>query len=257
MKVFAALFLLVAQAGSHEVTMPGQFYAPGRLDVLVGDTVTWRNTDHATHTITADDGSFDSGPIGPGAAFDRAFPVPGTYRFHCTIHRFMHGVVSVYHLVLRGPPRAVVAGGTATLIGLAPPDAEVVLERGAAVVARTRADREGRFSFTVAAERGAPYRARSGAATSAPLSVPVAPKVTLTAAGGALRVATQPSLARATVVFEVWSRERFAWQRYRTVPLGRRVLVPKRAVRARVLAVDGYTDGISNVLRPVRGHGGH
>ena len=43
--------------------MPGRLYAPGELDVLAGQTVTWRNTDSKSHTVTEDDDTFDSGYI--------------------------------------------------------------------------------------------------------------------------------------------------------------------------------------------------
>src|SRR5262249_36514215 len=47
----------------REVTMPGKFFAPGRIQVLVGDTVTWRNADGTNHTVTSDDDLFDSGYV--------------------------------------------------------------------------------------------------------------------------------------------------------------------------------------------------
>ena len=59
--------------------MPGRAFAPGRIQVLVGDTVVWRNADGTNHTVTSDDDLFDSGFIAPGLTFAEAFAKPGTY----------------------------------------------------------------------------------------------------------------------------------------------------------------------------------
>ena len=100
-----------------------------RLDVLVGTTVTWRNTDRSTHTVTEDDDVFDSGHIRPGGEFAQAFTKTGRFEFHCTIHRFMRGAVSVFDVVLRGPQDPLPAGRRAALEGVAPAGVEeVVLE---------------------------------------------------------------------------------------------------------------------------------
>ena len=58
------------------------------------------NRDAEPHTVTAVDGSFDSGPIGSGLAVSFAAPAaPGTYAFVCTIHPSMTGqlVVGLSH----------------------------------------------------------------------------------------------------------------------------------------------------------------
>ncbi len=47
------------------------------------------------HTVTADDGSWDSGDVQPGATWRRTFDRPGTYPYHCTPHPFMQAVVVV------------------------------------------------------------------------------------------------------------------------------------------------------------------
>ena len=36
-------------------------FQPASIEVPAGSTVTWTNTGAATHTVTADDGAFDSG----------------------------------------------------------------------------------------------------------------------------------------------------------------------------------------------------
>lgn len=70
-------------------------YLPARLDLTAGTIVEWTNNDPLAHTVTADDGSWDSGPIEPGKTFRRRFATAGTFAFHCTPHPFMKGVVVV------------------------------------------------------------------------------------------------------------------------------------------------------------------
>ncbi len=68
------------------------------LEVAKGTTVTWTNQDPASHTVTADDGSFDSGlatPLKQGATFSHTFTEAGTFAFHCQIHPSMQGTVTV------------------------------------------------------------------------------------------------------------------------------------------------------------------
>ena len=60
-----------------------------------GNIVSWINDDSIEHTVTADDGSFDSGPISPGYTFDNTFDSLGDFGYHCSIHPFMTGVVIV------------------------------------------------------------------------------------------------------------------------------------------------------------------
>ena len=52
---------LGAEGRVREVSIPGQTYAPSQLQVLVGDTVLWRNGDVMNHTVTSDGVGFDSG----------------------------------------------------------------------------------------------------------------------------------------------------------------------------------------------------
>ena len=60
-----------------------------------GNIVSWTNEDSTEHTVTANDGSFDSGPISPGDTFESTFDSPGDFGYHCAIHPFMTGVVIV------------------------------------------------------------------------------------------------------------------------------------------------------------------
>ena len=70
------------------------------INIEVGSTVIWENTDGVPHTVTGGsggvrDGTFDSGLAGPGQTFTRRFDVAGTYAFTCTVHPAMNGTVIV------------------------------------------------------------------------------------------------------------------------------------------------------------------
>src|SRR4051812_47910830 len=56
-------------------------YDPPTLTVNVGDKVTWQNNGEDVHTVTSDDGSFDSGDMKHGASWSYTFTTPGTYTY--------------------------------------------------------------------------------------------------------------------------------------------------------------------------------
>jgi plastocyanin len=70
-------------------------FAPGSLSAEAGQSVTWTNQDGTAHTVTADDGAFDSGNLAGGEEFSFAFDEAGTYAYHCNIHPRMKGTVTV------------------------------------------------------------------------------------------------------------------------------------------------------------------
>lgn len=70
-------------------------FRPSRLEIAVGTTVVWSNGGQVVHTVTAEDGSFESGPIEVGQRRGVTFSRPGTFPFHCTPHPFMRGEVVV------------------------------------------------------------------------------------------------------------------------------------------------------------------
>ncbi|HXO86273.1 MAG TPA: cupredoxin family copper-binding protein [Gemmatimonadales bacterium] len=92
----AAASAAAAQGGAGPaVEMKGVAFLPSRIEVAAGGTVTWTNNDPLAHTVTADDGSWDSGTIDPGKTFSRTFTQPGEYAVHCTPHPFMKAVIVV------------------------------------------------------------------------------------------------------------------------------------------------------------------
>lgn len=70
-------------------------YVPADLTVAPGTTVTWHNGGQYSHTVKANDGSFDSGYIVPGAQWQHTFDKAGEYPYHCEPHPWKKGVVHV------------------------------------------------------------------------------------------------------------------------------------------------------------------
>jgi plastocyanin len=84
-----------AAGGGDAVTIANFAFGPASLSVAAGTTVTWTNEDTTAHTATADDGSFDSSSIAPGATFSQAFDTAGTFAYHCSIHPNMTATIEV------------------------------------------------------------------------------------------------------------------------------------------------------------------
>lgn len=61
-------------------------FDPASRTVKTGTEVTWINRDSATHTVTADNGSFDSGDIETDKEFSFRFTQAGEYDYHCEVH---------------------------------------------------------------------------------------------------------------------------------------------------------------------------
>lgn len=70
-------------------------FNPASITVTRGLTVTWTNADSVTHTVTADNGSFDKGFVVPGMSVSMTFSTAGVFNYHCNIHPFMMGSVTV------------------------------------------------------------------------------------------------------------------------------------------------------------------
>lgn len=82
-------------AGQTAVTIQGMAFDKNNLTVSVGTTVTWTNQDSVPHTVTSDNGLFDSGNFTKGQSYSFTFTKEGTYTYHCTVHPSMTGTVTV------------------------------------------------------------------------------------------------------------------------------------------------------------------
>src|SRR5215207_8677097 len=80
---------------ARSVGIGDNFFDPPDAAVEPGSTITWTNNGAQPHTVTADDGSFDSGVLSPGDSYTVAFDGQGTVTYHCAIHPEMRGSVTV------------------------------------------------------------------------------------------------------------------------------------------------------------------
>ncbi len=99
MQVSRSLTLTVAPAGfpsTATVTMPGNVFVPLLVKIARGGTVTWV-FGAAPHNVifAATPGAPADINIVSDAAVSRTFPTAGTFRYDCTIHPGMSGVVDV------------------------------------------------------------------------------------------------------------------------------------------------------------------
>jgi plastocyanin len=80
-----------------EVTMPPSYkFDPPVIQVPAGTTVTWRNSDNFTHSVSITGGQLPVLNLSPGQSGRMTFDQPGTYAYICTYHaQNMQGTVIV------------------------------------------------------------------------------------------------------------------------------------------------------------------
>ena len=96
---FGALGFASTTAGADttkEVSITDTSFGPPTLDIDKGDVVVWTNDGTSTHDVSADDGSFNSGPLSPGQSFtSQPFETEGTYVYRSTTDADLTGSVVV------------------------------------------------------------------------------------------------------------------------------------------------------------------
>ncbi|MFY0989155.1 cupredoxin domain-containing protein [Halomonas sp. C05BenzN] len=81
-----------------EVEMQDYGYHPAELEIPVGTTVRWVNTERRTsHDVHFPEEGPSSERLFPEESWERTFDTPGTYEYHCRPHenRDMRGVIRV------------------------------------------------------------------------------------------------------------------------------------------------------------------
>ncbi|NIP62203.1 MAG: hypothetical protein GWN01_16180 [Nitrosopumilaceae archaeon] len=75
-------------------------YIPSTIKISAGESVTWKNSDSAFHSVTSGsydlpDGRFDSGHMDPSQTFTVTFDEAGIHDYFCKLHPWMKGQVVV------------------------------------------------------------------------------------------------------------------------------------------------------------------
>jgi plastocyanin len=83
-----------ARADEMKVTIDNFTFAPAELKVKVGDTVTWTNHDDIPHTVVSA-GKYRSKTMDTDDHFSFTFTAAGDYKYFCSLHPHMTGMIKV------------------------------------------------------------------------------------------------------------------------------------------------------------------
>jgi plastocyanin len=84
-----------AAAAPNTIEISNFSFAPAQLTVPAGTTVTWVNKDEEPHTVVESDTLFKSHALDTGDKFSFTFTTPGSFKYFCTIHAHMVGIIVV------------------------------------------------------------------------------------------------------------------------------------------------------------------
>jgi plastocyanin len=82
-------------AGAVKADAKGFAFTPATIQAKTGQGVTWTNGDAAPHTVTMDNNACSSDQIQGGQSVTIVFNAAGSYPYHCSLHPFMKGTVTV------------------------------------------------------------------------------------------------------------------------------------------------------------------
>jgi plastocyanin len=83
-----------AHAEDIEVKIDNFTFAPQKLTVKAGTTVTWINEDDIPHTVVST-GHFRSKPLDTGDKFTFTFTTAGSFSYFCSLHPHMQASITV------------------------------------------------------------------------------------------------------------------------------------------------------------------
>lgn len=242
---------------------------PVRVDLVAGETVHWSNDSVRDHTVTADDDSYDSGSLGPNQHFSEMFERAGTYTYHCRLHPYIRGEIDVHTLLMDRPTQPGAPGRPYPLSGRAALAAgtpvAIQFDDGSGAwrdVAQASVNPDGTFATQVNPTTSGSYRAVAGDEQSPSVDLLVLDRtVTMRTrrvrGSSRIAVSVSPAAPGATVVLQLYLKDRFGWWPVATKPLDKRsrasfLLRYRRpvSVRAVLTLPDGATVvGTSEIAR--------
>ena len=84
-----------ARAAETTVKIDNFTFAPHRVTVKIGTTVTWDNADDIPHTIASSTKLFRSKVLDTGDRFSFTFAKAGQFGYFCSLHPHMTGTIIV------------------------------------------------------------------------------------------------------------------------------------------------------------------
>lgn len=186
-----ATLVVVAAAGADTKTVQivKSGFTPSATTVIVGDSVTWKNSDTVNHQVVANDGSFASPVLKPGDSYSQTFTKAEKVSYHDSLFTSRKGTVTVNapaaNVSLTTAATTVVYGNSTTLSGAVTNQltSEPVtltsqpLGKGTQSIASTTTQSNGSFSFGVSPTIQTSYQAHWRTAASPSVQVNVAPRV--------------------------------------------------------------------------------
>jgi plastocyanin len=83
-----------ARAEDTKISIDNFTFAPAQLTIKVGTTVIWTNHDDIPHTVVSA-GKFRSKTLDTDDSFSFTFTAAGDYKYFCSLHPHMTGMIKV------------------------------------------------------------------------------------------------------------------------------------------------------------------
>jgi len=95
--LLAGVAVMAAPAGAEDmaVKIENFTFAPQRVTVKAGTTVTWTNEDDIPHALASTTKAFRSKVLDTDDKFSFKFTTAGTYEYFCSLHPHMTGTIVV------------------------------------------------------------------------------------------------------------------------------------------------------------------
>jgi plastocyanin len=93
--VFYRPVAVLAKPTTHTVVIENMRFNPMQISVAEGDWIRWENRDLVPHTVTAENGSFDSKSIEVGKSWKHRVKKKGSVSYKCSFHPTMKAGIEV------------------------------------------------------------------------------------------------------------------------------------------------------------------